>query len=146
MSEKITFDFSSIEKEFKKIKVIKQKLANYEILNIENIPTVQDGLKLIERERFVSIISSCSKLIGLTLSINEGIKNESITNLRKFKSSFFVAIQSTLDKRESKTYWKVKENNNIYELFIDDDSSDNFTSFFHDFLAKEIKCGRTGKF
>ncbi|CAH1734520.1 unnamed protein product [Chironomus riparius] len=117
----------------------------FEILIIINILTASKALQLVSQKWFQSLISNQEHLVAIILSINEAFNDDLPANLDLiFKPSILIAFQSTIGERGSKTYWKTAGRDKFYTLGINDDPTDDVTSFCHEFLVDEIKSNRSG--
>lgn len=119
-------------------------------LEIKNVSNILAGLQLISQQWFTSIICNHKNLICVTLRINCEIANEFSheTNFFDFelKDSILIIFQSTIGQHLSKAFWKTPERKTFYSIFIEDDESEEITSFFHEILISEIVNGKTGEF
>lgn len=146
MEIKIQVEFSLDEAEFS------DRLENaikiqpiFDFLIIINIISASKGLQLIFQKWFKSKVCSHENLIGISLKINGTIDGLPDNLDLVFKNTILVAFQSTINGHESKTYWKTAGRDKFYSLDIEDDATDDITSFCHEFLIDEIKNERIGE-
>lgn len=122
--------------------------VGYDVLVITDVPYIAKGFEVLSQEWFKSEILKLSTLYGICLKVSENVYEKlslkpQILDVNG-KDSFFLTFQSIRGKRESKTFWKIASHKNIFSLFIDDDETEDVTSFFHEFLANELKNSRPG--
>jgi len=146
MEKKIQVEFSLDDAEFSERFENAIKIQPmFDFLIIINIISVSKGLQLISQEWFRSKVCSHENLIGINLKINGTIDGLSDYLDLVFKNTILIAFQSTINGHESKTYWKTAGCDKFYSLDIDDDSTDDITSFCHEFFIDEIKNERIGE-
>ncbi|KAL7012750.1 hypothetical protein ACKWTF_015020 [Chironomus riparius] len=145
MSKIDEIEFTLNEVEFlQRFEDVVSQNSMLDLLHVINIPTSSKGHQLISQNWFDSKICSHQQLIGIILRINGAIDDLPENLDLVSKPSILIAFQSTIGGHESKTYWKTAGRDKFYSLYIDDDDTDDVTSFCHAFLIDEIKNGRTG--
>lgn len=150
MNKEILVEYSLDESEF--LSTFQGQIEydqNFDVLKVYNVPTALKGLELISKNWFLSKICHHENLLGIKLKINEEF-NENFNNKPhifdfKFKESFLISFQSNFGSHESKNYWKIPETDKFYSLFIEDDKTDEITTFCQEVLIEETGEGRTGK-
>ena len=143
-------DFSLNEEEFlTKFEAEREKLPEFNFVEVTNIPTATKGLELISKDWFKLIICEPKVLFGINLRIHEKVdenfKEKPHFFEVNFKDSFLISFQSTTGECESKTYWKIPSRGSFYSTYIDDDEDENVLAFFQEFLIEEINDGKSGK-
>ncbi|XP_070504707.1 uncharacterized protein [Chironomus tepperi] len=146
MERKIQIEFSLDHVEFtQQLDVAIKDQPMFDVLIIINVISAFKGLQLISQNWFQPMICSHKNLIAVILRTNEAIFEDLPDNLDlNFNNSILIAFQSTIGGHESKTYWKTVGRDTFYSLEIDDDLTDDITSFCHEFLIEEIKNLKTG--
>jgi hypothetical protein len=145
MERKIQVEFSLDDAEFfERFENAIKIQPMFDVLIIINILSASKGLQLISQKWFESKFCSHDNLIGISLKIDGMIDNLPDYLDLFLKNTILIAFQSTFGGHESKTYWKIAGRDKFYVLDIDDDSTDDITSFCHEFLMNEIKNERVG--
>lgn len=146
MPKTIFLDYSTVENEFvEKFELFVNQQPEFDQLIIQNVPSALKGLQLISQSWFGSKICSYEELIQINLQIDGNLSELPKNFDFSSKNRILIAFESTCGDHESKSYWKSAGREHFYNLNIENDVSLNVTSFCHEFIANEIKNGRTGE-
>lgn len=125
------------------------QMPDFNTIEIHNVSTAMNGLKIISQEWFRNLVCYHKNLIRIYLKIND-ILDESFDDKPhifdfEMKESILIVFQSTQEKHSSKIFWKISGRERFYSLFIKDDADENITFYCHHFLMREIMIGNSGK-
>lgn len=117
----------------------------YEVLIINNIPSVSDAFQLISTQVFKNQVN----LSAINFKIHEKFLNNfygtpSIYDFCR-KKPIAVTFQSLVGSHNSCVFWKTAEKTNFFSLKIMNDVIGIVTTFCQNFLIEQIKDDKTGK-
>lgn len=119
---------------------------NSQCVKIKNCPSVTDAINALSS----SAISILNPFSCIKFKVNDKFYNPNETEflklanfIKKFRNSICISFQSTLDQ-SFLTFWKVKENFQIFSLSIVEYSIE-FRKFVLNFLTTSLKSGHTGE-
>lgn len=146
MSKTIKIKFPTTLEEFEQqLQSHSHDLQECELIIITSVPSAAKGLEIISNDWFIAKARKLENLFGINLRIDEKFNLKYFSIHFNLKDSFFVAIQSTGDDSDCKTFWKSGGSDKFYSLYIENGKAEGIVEFFHEFLASELRNGRTGE-
>lgn len=120
------------------------------VVQITEISSISKTIELLSKDWFKEKILNSSCLKQVILRINEEIHEDFNENFQLFtfddEIQILITFQSTIGSHASKIFWKNKDSEKLYSVYIEENADEEVEKFVRSFIAEEMENNKTGEY